>query len=72
MPSGVGGWPAPDSRTSPKGSRATVRARPARPSPTSLDLAPAQIRIVQQVAEGKNTHAIATDLTITAARSTCS
>jgi DNA-binding CsgD family transcriptional regulator len=43
-----------------------VSARPARPSPTSLDLTPAQIRIVQQVAEGKSTDAIASDLTITA------
>ncbi|MEU3931473.1 LuxR C-terminal-related transcriptional regulator [Streptomyces sp. NPDC029044] len=43
-----------------------MSARPARPSSTSLDLTPAQIRIVQQVAEGKSTHAIATDRTITA------
>lgn len=43
-----------------------MSARPARPSTTSLDLTPAQIRIVQQVAEGKSTDAIASDLTITA------
>jgi DNA-binding CsgD family transcriptional regulator len=43
-----------------------VSARPARPSPTSLDLTPAQIRIVQQVAEGKSTDVIASDLRITA------
>ncbi|MFI1953136.1 LuxR C-terminal-related transcriptional regulator [Streptomyces xinghaiensis] len=43
-----------------------MSARPARPSPASLDLTPAQIRIVQKVAEGKSTDAIASDLTITA------
>lgn len=42
-----------------------MSARPARPSPTSLDLTPAQIRIVRQVAEGRSTDAIASDLTIT-------
>ncbi|GAA3827973.1 helix-turn-helix transcriptional regulator [Streptomyces phyllanthi] len=43
-----------------------MSARSARPPATPLDLTPAQVRIAQQVAEGKSTDAIASDLTITA------
>ncbi|MEW2399997.1 LuxR C-terminal-related transcriptional regulator [Streptomyces sp. NPDC046862] len=42
-----------------------MSARPARPPATPLGLTPAQVRIVQKVAEGKSTAAIASDLTIT-------
>ncbi|MBE4741438.1 helix-turn-helix transcriptional regulator [Streptomyces caniscabiei] len=41
-----------------------MSARPTRP-PATLPLTPAQLRIAQKVAEGENTHAIASELSIT-------